>query len=218
MANFQCPAGYLCAAPMTTNLTVPGIKWALNPTGDDEIIEVKHITATKLKQGADNKVDGGATLVFVENNGTYQKIALGLSGQNGYAFSDTPGIDGFANTDFRIVEPTTVNMQNWLNDKNSALSQNINQQVVSTLTKAGISQQEIQSVVPSTRNQALVAPTTQAAAPDLVGDFVAGLVGPGGALWRQELPPLPNNPIKSRKNFGKDHIYPLDLEIGRAHV
>ncbi len=44
------PGEDICAAPMTTNLTVPGITSALNPTGDDEIIEVKHITVTKLKQ------------------------------------------------------------------------------------------------------------------------------------------------------------------------
>ena len=145
--TFQCPAGYICSKKMSSNVgVVNGVAGPFNPTGG--AIYVNHITATAVTQGADNKVNGGKTIVYIEKNGTYQPAAVTTNGGGKYSFYDPdfPTMAGVA----------SVNVQEGLNDKNSKLGirKNTSQQTEDALKRTQtISEEEIKNVVADTKNQ-----------------------------------------------------------------
>ena len=81
MANFQCPAGTICSAPMTTRV------------GASQDTPVEHITVTYLTQGADNKVDGGWTFVHEKQNGEWNTVAVSRDGGENWAFREDKGAE-----------------------------------------------------------------------------------------------------------------------------
>ena len=202
MANFQCPARAICSAPMTTRVGVGKID-PKKPTGGilgpmpSQGTPVEHITVTYLTQGADNKVDGGWTFVHEKQNGEWNSVAVSKDGGENWAFREDKGAEIY------IKSFTTDDVKQSLNEQDGVLRKNVNQQSVSALTKAGISEPEIKNVVTSTTNQAVVDP-----------NFPIGRNNPFDPVVSPDTPLLGDSvpdAITPRKNFGKDHIYPLDL-------
>ena len=189
----------ICSAPMTTkvpNSIDPQTKKPVtlfNRTDHD----VTHMTSTHLTKDASGKVNGGRIALYTrplghptDANGEPLWQLAGTSSDGGKTWVSTAAI--------------TPAQKASLNDPNGVLRKNGNQQTVSALRKAGTSEPDIKTLLTSTTNQAVVDPTTQTKGRDNPFDEV---VSPDTPLSGNSVP----DAITPRKNFGKDHIYPLDL-------
>ena len=144
--TFECPTGYICSQKMNTRAGSTG-------SLDQYPYYVDHITATRVNNlGQNQEFTGVKTVVFIKKSGTYQPAAVTTNGGESYSFSDTefPTMDGVAN----------VNVSNGLNDDKSIISlrKNVNQQITDTFKKERYSDQQIKSIVASTKNQATTDP------------------------------------------------------------
>jgi len=190
----------ICSAPMTTK--VPNLNNVTMDGGRTDH-DITHMTRTIVTKDASGKVNGGEIALYTRPLGH-------PTDANGEPLWQLAGTSSDGGITWNYTAAITPAQKASLNDPNGALRKNGDQQTRSALTKAGISQHEIQSVVPSTRNQALVDPTPTPTPTDTGRrriDPFAPLPSPDTPLSGNSVP----DAITPRKNFGKDHIYPLDL-------
>ena len=190
MAAFQCPAGHYCSEPMKS---LSGV------TADGDPIYTTHITATQLDRDGDGTITGGNTSVYINpskqvggivtNDDVWTKVSSTTNGQR------------------YLTSLSTISMnahipQGLANNK-GVLYANVNQQTVATLTKAGVLGTSLQTLGYN-QNKAVVDPPNIPIGRNNPFDEV---VSPDTPLSGNSVP----DAITPRKNFGKDHIYPLDL-------
>ena len=211
MANFQCPAQAICSEPMTTKVGVGKID-PKKPTGGilgpmpSQGTPVEHITVMHLDQGADDKVDGGWTFVHEKQNGEWNTVAVSTDGGENWAFREDEDLGN------RVKSFTTDDVKQSLNEQDGVLRKNVDQQSVSALTKAGISEPEIKNVVPSTKNQAPTnAPTTTD--PNEGRTDMTWRTSLDEDLGTQDSAQISETNPGTRKDFGKDLTYPSTLDL-----
>ena len=192
----------ICSAPMTTK--VPNLN---NVTMDGRTDhDVTHMTSTHLTKDASGKVNGGRIALYTRPLGH-------PTDANGEPLWQLTGYSGDGGKTWNYTAAITPAQKASLNDPNGVLRKNGNQQTVSALRKAGTSEPDIKTLLTSTTNQAVVDPTTQTPG-DTTTQIPKGRDNPFDEVVSPDTPLLGDSvpdAITPRKNFGKDHIYPLDL-------
>ena len=156
-----CPAGTICSGQARTKVggtvqevqeTVPGTQGSTRTVkklvgGTD----IYHATVTTPIQGADGKITGGKTEVYIIKDGSWQKAATTTDGGQTYTYDDN--VAGAA-------------LKKDLNDKASAISKNTQAGTSKALTKAGItSPVEKKAIVDSLSNTTSPTPDPNDATP-----------------------------------------------------
>ena len=196
-----CPAGSICSGQARTKVggTVKDVQVASGPGTFKKVkqvvggTDIYHATVTTPTQGADGKVNGGKTDVYIIKDGQWQKAATTTDGGQTYTFNDAVAGAG---------------LKKDLSDKASAISKNTQAGTSKALDKAGVtSPTQKQTIVSSLSNTAPAPPAnTEPVAPSprsLSADQVRSGIGGDKNGTRRKFPGGPGG--------GEPLTYPLSL-------
>jgi len=150
-----CPAGSICSGQARTKVggTVKEVRKAVAPGKVETVKEVTggtdiyHATVTTPTQGADGKVTGGKTEVYVISDNEWKLAATTTDGGQNYEYTDVAG----------------AGLRKDLNNKSSAISKNTQAGTSKALDKAGItSPVQKKAIVNSLSNTAQTEPENTA--------------------------------------------------------
>ena len=150
-----CPAGSICSGQARTKVggTVKDVQEVIPGTqGSTKTVkklvggtDIYHATVTSVTQGADGKVNGGKTEIYVISDNEWKLAATTTDGGQNYEYTDVAG----------------AGLRKDLNNKASAISKNTQAGTSKALDKAGITvPEQKKTIVDSLSNTAPAPPAT----------------------------------------------------------